>query len=419
DPVRKMTTGSPVVLTFSVVLIYVCVLLSANVNLRNAVADVARRFSVLYAVASIFLLLLVVAGINGVATFGLQYWKAPALSFIIYLMPIPALLLGYIFFRRDEDLTPFLIFYSVFTSAALVGVLLEYKGVPWKALGLVAWTEGANIRLLTGLQITMLSGFYRAPDILAWHAGTLAMIGIAMSIRARLLRAAWPWMLVASWGVLACFLSGRRKALYMVIVFVVVFVWRFARRLTAPQAISFATLALVLFFVTHRLSTSERADAYVRAAATSRSELFERLEGGLGTTIEQSGIMGAGLGTATQGTQHFTTTSFSWQEGGLGKLAIELGVPGMAAVGLLLLVFVNLALKITRAPDEPGTAQILRCMLMAIVIANVANFTASAQAYSDPLLSLMASFFGGCLLATAATESRLAAVGAVPVPATA
>jgi len=292
--------------------------------------------------------------------------------------------------------------------------------VRWSALGLVAATQGSNVRMLPGIQLTMLAGFYRGPDILAWHAATLAMIGITLALRARFLHTAWPWMAAAAWGVLACFLSGRRKALYMLLVFAIIFVWRYARRLNAAQAGSFATLGLLLLFVTHRLTTSESTDAYVRAAALTQGELLTRLEGGLGMTIEQSGIMGAGLGTATQGTQHFTTTSYSWQEGGLSKLAIEVGVPGVIVVALLLFVFVNYMLKFTRAPDEPGTSQIIRCMLMAMLIANVANFTASAQAYSDPLLTLMTAFLGGCLLATAATESRLAAVAAVvPVPATA
>ena len=420
DPVRKLTAGTPVAVTFSVVLVYVFVLVSSHVTLRKALTDVGRRFSSIYAAASLFVVFLVVAGINGLITYGLQYWKAPALSFVIYIMPIPALLLGYVFYRRDEDLTPFLVFYSVLTSIALIGVILEYEGVHWRALGLVAAAEGANLRLLTGLQLTMLSGFYRAADVMAWHAATLAMIGIAMAIRARFLRAAWPWMAMASWGVLACFLSGRRKSLYMVVIFVVVFVWRYARRLNVSQAVSFVTLGLLLLFVTHRLTTSERADVYVRAAGTTQSELLNRLEGGLGTTIEQSGFMGAGLGTATQGTQHFTKASYSWQEGGLGKLAIELGVPGVVAAVLLVLAFLNYIIKITRAPDEPGTSQIIRCMLMAMIVGNLANFTASAQAYSDPLLTLMTSFFAGCLLATAATESRLAAAAsAVPVPATA
>jgi hypothetical protein len=421
DPVRKMTSGTPVVITFSVVLVYLFILLSSYVTLRNALGDLARRFSALYTAANVFVVFLLVAAVNGLITYGLEYWKAPALSLIIYLMPIPAMLLGYAFYRRDEDLTPFLVFYSVVTSIALIGVILEYEGVQWNALGLVALTQGSNLRLLTGLQLTLLAGFYRAADIMAWHAATLAMIGIAMSIRARYLRTAWPWMAVTAWGVLACFLSGRRKALYMLVVFVALFVWRYVRRLNVPQVVSFVTLALLLLFVTHRLATSERADVYVRAAGTTQSELLARLEGGFGATIQQTGFMGAGLGTATQGTQHFTNnTSYSWQEGGLGKLAIELGVPGVAGAGLLLLAFINYVVKITRAPDEPGTSQLIRCMLMAMILANVANFAASAQAYSDPLLTLMTSFLAGCLFATAATESRLAAASsAVAVPATA
>ena len=57
--------------------------------------------------------------------------------------------------------------------------------------------------------------------------------------------------------------------------------------------------------------------------------MWGRLEGGLSGTVEQAGIMGAGLGTATQGVYHVlredTGTTLGWQEGGLGKLAIELG----------------------------------------------------------------------------------------------
>lgn len=422
DPVRKMTPGTPVAVTFSIVLVYVFVLLASHVTLQRSLADIGRRFGPLYQATSVFVVFLFVAAINGLFTYGLEYWKAPALSFVIYMMPIPALLLGYSFFQRDENLIPLLLFYSVVTSAALTGVLLEYNGVHWRALGLVAATEGSTTRFLTGMQIEMLSGFYRAPDILAWHAATLTMIAIAMSVRARLLRTAWPWIAVAAWGVAACFLSGRRKALYMVVIFAAVFVWRYARRLNLAQVVSMAVLALAVLFMTHRLATSERTDAYVRAAATTRNEVFARLEGGFTGTIEQNGLLGAGLGTATQGTQHFTSSSFSWQEGGLAKLTIELGVPGVAAVALLLIVLINYMIKVTRAPDEPGTSQLIRCMLMGMLMANLGNFMASAQAYSDPVLTLFTAFLGGCLLATAATESRLAAAAgasAVPVPATA
>src|SRR5205085_9234571 len=105
--------------------------------------------------------------------------------------------------------------YAVFTSIALIGTPLEYFKVSWNALGLVA-LPGGYIRHLPGLQIRILSGFYRAPDIMAWHASMLTIIGIIMALRAGALRKAYPWAVVAGWGFLNCIISGRRKAAYMV-----------------------------------------------------------------------------------------------------------------------------------------------------------------------------------------------------------
>jgi hypothetical protein len=44
-----------------------------------------------------------------------------------------------------------------------------------------------------------------------------------------------------------------------------------------------------------------------------------------------------------------------------------------------------------------------------MVVANIGNFLASAQAYSDPVLVLMTAFITGCLFATATLDERLAA----------
>jgi hypothetical protein len=66
-------------------------------------------------------------------------------------------------------------------------------------------------------------------------------------------------------------------------------------------------------------------------------------------------------------------------------------------------------LRITRVPDLPDSTQITRVVLFALVTANGANFIASAQAYSDPLLALTSAFFVGCLFATATLDERAAA----------
>jgi hypothetical protein len=212
-------------------------------------------------------------------------------------------------------------------------------------------------------------------------------------------------------------MSGRRKAVYMVVAFAAAFLWRYIRRLKLSEAFAFIFLAAILGGVVHQLGKNEESGVYARGAGTTRDELFDRLAGGVGATIDQFGFLGAGLGTATQGTQHLSGgTGFAWQEGGLGKLAVELGVPGLLALALTALVMMQLLLKITRHPDLPETSQLLRAGLFAMFIGDAVTFMASAQAYSDPLLTLFSAFTLGCLFATSQLDERAQPAG-VPVPA--
>ena len=73
--------------------------------------------------------------------------------------------------------------------------------------------EGDYIRHLPGIQIRMLSGIYRSPDVMAWHASMLAVIGVAMALRAGVRRQLLIWSAVAGWGFVNCMIGGRRKAM--------------------------------------------------------------------------------------------------------------------------------------------------------------------------------------------------------------
>jgi hypothetical protein len=174
------------------------------------------------------------------------------------------------------------------------------------------------------------------------------------------------------------------------------------------------------------LGRGEQSRVYTRGTRTTSAELLARLEGGTGGSIQQHGFLGAGLGAATQGVRHLTGADFDlgWQEGGFGKLVVELGVPGLLVVALLGFVMFVMMLRLTAVGDIEGTSQILRVGLFGMVVANAVNFIASAQAYSDPVLTLSSAFFLGCLFATATLDERLAATkpaapAAAAVPATA
>jgi hypothetical protein len=410
DPARKLTPGTPVLMSISIVLIYAVVIFSAQGTLQRHGREFSKRFSNVFGSLMFFFIFLFLAGINGLFTFGLANWKAPAMSFFLYCAPLPAVIIGYAFLQREEQLYGLFRFYSVITSIALIGTPLEYLRVPWRALGTVALSE--NMRFLTGLNIRLLSGFYRAPDIMGWHAALLTMIGIIMTVRLRSLQSAWIWMLVSGWGFLNCLMSGRRKAIYMIAVFTAAFLWRYFRRLSTAKIFAFGTVALIMIIVTTRMSSTEDSSAYTRGTYTTQEEVWGRLEGGLSGTIEQTGVMGAGLGTATQGVYHVLGESgiatLGWQEGGLGKLAVELGLPGLFAIALIGVAMFSTMMKISSHPDVAGSSQLPRAALFGIVVANVVEFMVSAQAYSDPVLTLLTAFFIGCTFATATLDERLA-----------
>jgi len=415
DPVRKLTPGAPIYVTFSVLVVVAAMMFASHVRVTLNLREFTRRFASISQATMLVLIMLVIAAINGILTFGLAAWKAPVLSFAIYTAPVAAVLFGYTWLTREEMAYRFMSFYSVITSIALVGSVLEYLRVKAPGLGLVA-SYGDYVRQLPGLTIRMVSGFYRAPDVMGWHAAMLASIGIAMAVRAGMRARALPWLLATGWGFYNCMISGRRKAIYFVLAFAAVFVWRYFRRLQLSQLISIAIAGAIMLLVVRNLASTEDTSVYTRGAMTSREELFQRLEGGMFATMREFGIMGAGLGSATQGVRHVlgTESDVGWQEGGLGKLTVEVGLPGVIAVGVLAWAMFRLFLLMTRIGDVPGSSQFLRVTLFALVAANVANFIASAQAYTDPLLALVTAFVLGCLFASATLDDRLAAQEQTP-----
>jgi hypothetical protein len=410
DPVRKVAPGSSVVISFLVVFIYAAILFRARNELIAAARDFAKRFPNLYTSVFIFIVLLMVAAFNGLFTYGFDKWKVPLVSFITYVVPLAAMLLGYTWFTDEAMMYRFFRLYAAVTSVALIGTVLEYFRVGWRVVGMVSF-EGDFIRYLPGIEIRLLSGFYRSPDIMAWHAATLTTIGILMALRAGFSKETAIWASVAGWGFLNCMIAGRRKAIYYIIVFCAAFMWRYIRRVNKAQIFAILGVAIILGTVLRNISSSEETNIYARGAVASRQEIAQRLEGGVMETFRQFGLMGAGLGTATQGVRHLlgTDVNIGWQEGGLGKLAIEIGLPGIIAIALIGWVVLDILMKLTRIGDVPGSSQFMRAALFALATSNATGFLASAQAYTDAVLALTAGFFVGALFATATLDERVAA----------
>ncbi|HEX7705954.1 MAG TPA: hypothetical protein VF701_05795, partial [Thermoanaerobaculia bacterium] len=377
DPVRKLTPGSPVWISFVVVALYAAILFAARRTLLAHLREFGRRFPAIETVFTIFLFTLLAAASNGLVTFGVANWKVPLVSFVTYLVPLTAILLGYAWLQREETMYRFFGIYAALTSIALIGSMLEYLRFDSPVLGMVSF-EGDYIRHLPGIQVRLLAGIYRGPDVMAWHAGMLTVIAVAMAMRNGFGQRMLLWGGVAGWGFLNCMLAGRRKAIYFVVVFGVVLLWRYIRQISFAQIVTALALLAVLGGVIRHLGSKEETDVYTRSAGTSHAEIAQRLEGGVMQTFRQFGLMGAGLGAATQGVHHLIEGgNLGWQEGGLGKIAVELGLPGMVARMVLGWVVLRLLLRLTSIGDVQGSSHFLRVVLFALAAANVAGFIAS------------------------------------------
>ena len=114
------------------------------------------------------------------------------------------------------------------------------------------------------------------------------------------------------------------------------------------------------------------------------------------------GLFGAGLGVGTQGTQYFGGggTIAGAAEGGLGKITLELGIPGLLLMGWFAILVFSYLWRIMRAASQvsPRIAR-LSYGLFSFLVANMAAFSVATQAYGDLFILLILSWTLGFLLA--------------------
>jgi hypothetical protein len=108
---------------------------------------------------------------------------------------------------------------------------------------------------------------------------------------------------------------------------------------------------------------------------------------------ESFGLFGAGLGTGTQGAQHFGAVDTGAAEGRLGKITVELGIPGLFVMGWLAILLLRHLWRIMRAASRHSRRLArLSFGLCSFLVANVAAFSVATQAYGDFFILLILSW---------------------------
>jgi hypothetical protein len=416
DPARKLSESHSVLITQSINLVWLAITVAVLCQERPWLASLSRCYPRLRRAATLLGLALVPGAGMAIVSFA-SGWQLAVLGAASYLAVIPGIVIGYAFPRSPRDIMRLLTFYCVVNGVALLGGAAEYAHWDWPGLGGIDMTW---LRYRPGYTVELISGFYRSPDLLGMHAANVCLFALVLAM-AGTRRHRHAWYAAAVWATALLLLAGRRKMMGIPFVFAASFVGlHLARGRSLSATVRYAALGAaaiaVVFVYASSLGISGTYTEY--ASSIWGGEGRERSVGdsilSITDTVRQSGLLGRGLGSATQGTYHMIAQTVGWQEDGGGKLFVELGVPGVLLFAYAVSLLTRSCWSALRAiPLESATSRV-QVGLIGVVAGNVASFMVSHQAYSGDPTSVCLVLL--CLGSVLAMPVRELARRRTPVP---
>ncbi len=405
DPLRKLIPGTPAYLAMASVPVWVAALVSAIRVHPLFVNGFFTQFPRLARWMKLFGFYLVIpAAIS--ATWGAGTWKITVLGIIVYSATFLAMVAGWRFVRRPEDIGRLLGFYALVTGLFLIGGPLDSLG--WSerfpAIGTAAMGH-IWVTYRTGAPVYMLAGLFRGPDVMGWHASLVFMVAVVMALRSKGVTR-WLWIVLAAWGVLNIWLCGRRKMLAMLPVFAgcyvfLIFQFKSLRRLVAVLGIVAVVGGLGWYVISSLFQDDAVERFYLTTITEAEDRAYRHGYQSIFSTVRQAGFWGYGLGMSQQGVHNIQAEKPRlYQESGPPKLFAELGIPGaflFLAMGSMLLATAYQVIRYTRR--DP--AFYYMAGILSIIVANAISGIVSAQIYGDPLVVLLLAFLMGLLFSGA------------------
>lgn len=413
DPVRKLIPGTPSYLVLATLPVWFLIVVSLFVRIPRLLAIFRKSHRHLSSSMKIFMVALIPGALLSVS-YGPGSWRYTLLGLLAYGGILTGWLIGFIYARGERDVTRLMAFYSLVTAIILTGTYIEHMGLApaWSALGTEVF--GSRwIRYTDYGPVPLYSGFYRSPDVMGWHAVVAGMCSLMMGIRERRSKRLF-WFLISAWAIGAAMVCGRRKMIMMLPLFGMILSWIYWRAKSTSRAVTIAGTIILVFvagYIIYNQFAEDQGIEYYYIKYLGDAPLRVKSHGidSVIETFRQSGFFGEGLGFAVQGSQYVTADKPRvWQEGGLEKILVELGVPGFLAFILIATALFHAILRIVLHQISPGSPDFsIYAGLAAIVLANAGSFIVSHQVYGDFFIMTYFSFLTGMLLSAARAKQNL------------
>lgn len=409
DPLRKLVPGAPGYLLLISLPVVLATGLGMISSIPNAWPKFATKFPAIRNAFELFLAACIPAAFISL-TYGPGSWAYTAFGLIAYGIIFGSILIGFLFLRTEADVRRLLSFYCLITALALSGTYFEYFHID--ILGNLIGTESLNfewVRHRSGYLVKMLAGFYRSPDVMGWHAATASMLSLVL-VFAGNQKGRWRWLIVTAIGVGALMVSGRRKMVFLVPLFILLIIGLLIssrKRGLSIQAILPLVIPILIGLLAGQWlgSESEFVRYYTDDPGDIQTQAQTHIWDSVLETYNQSGFWGSGLGFAAPGAQNLPYPKPRiWQESGASRLMVELGVPGAIAILLLLSrIFLTGIKNVRRQIRLKSKYANYSIALLAFTMANLASLSVSGQILADPFIA----FFIGSTIGMQLSFSRL------------
>lgn len=408
EPVRKLTPNQPVELQLTVVMIFVLAFLAAATRFgAPTMTPLSGKNKNTRTLLTLFIGLALIQSIQSLIRTGTPL--VPMVGLLTYLLPMPALWVAYVYTRRPDDVRRFLMLYMLAAGFTTLSVVASYRGIDSAAFRQIGDGPMVVYHQVTGV-VELYCGYLRSPEVAAWHAAAAACTAITLAITFKGLfaRVLAPPLVLSNLYVII--LTGRRKALAIVALYVVTYVAgllmarKKSSRLAAIGAISVG-LALTAGMLVMAPESSV-PNPHLERGASTIDDVWERFQKlGLESILwayNAGGLFGIGTGAGAQGLQHVQGAVLQGSaEGGLGRIMLELGAPGLVLAVLCAVGVAKTARYcLSLAYHHSGPMFRLQLGLVAFIAANVPIFVGAAQIFGDPFVLLILGLNLGFILST-------------------
>lgn len=407
DPIRKLLPGSPGSLTLSVVPILVATVAGLAISQKRWWTTFMHLFPKINKRLNWLVITLIPAAILS-ATYGPGSWLLTIFGFVSYGIIFLSIIVGFYFPRSAADIRRLLMSYSLVTAPILTGAFIQYFNLMPDSL--LIGTKALSfdwVRYSDGYAVNLISGFYRSPDIMGWHAATASISSFNLAISSQK-KHRWFWLSLCVLGISALFFCGRRKMFYMLPVFAISLLWMFWQSGRKTKVLALFGLTAVPVVVALVFGSGLGPDAnfgnyYTDHAADTYNQLENHGFRSLVDTVRQSGFLGSGLGLAAPGSHHLQVARPKvWQESGPSRIMLELGVPGFCAMIAVVFSLIGSAWSQVKLHIQMRSSMgYYSAGIFSLFFANICSLVVSGQILADPFISSFLGISIGIVLSTA------------------